>query len=216
MSTLSERIRTIRKNLHYTHELMAHELGIAQTTYSYIENSSEDKLTIGRLRKIASIFKMSLTELVMKQSASQINCVSLNKEQEGINGLFLFRTELLNSSRTIGGRIRYLREKKNLRQCDMASQIGISQKTLSLLESSDDDAQKVGRLKQVAACLLLASWTDLLPPNQPFSIETMHEKQDSSLTSDVLASTSETLHQRIQELERAVDKLSSPDDRVSI
>ena len=79
MPTLPERIRAIRNSLHYSRESMALELNISQTAYSYLENNDKDTLTIGRLARIASIFGVSMTELITGETGIQTERVSLNQ-----------------------------------------------------------------------------------------------------------------------------------------
>ncbi|NAW52033.1 helix-turn-helix domain-containing protein [Elizabethkingia argentiflava] len=51
-----ERIKEARKEYGYSHENMAHELGISQAAYTNLEKN-ESKLTVERLLAIASILK---------------------------------------------------------------------------------------------------------------------------------------------------------------
>ncbi|WP_338871567.1 helix-turn-helix transcriptional regulator [Spirosoma sp. SC4-14] len=153
MDTLIHTIRTIRHRLHYSQEAMAYELGISQTAYSYLEKN-EDILTIGRLVKIATIFNLPIVELIKPSSEIHKMYALPNPVQSDFSIIPI----------TIGGRIRFLREKQGLRQQELAYRMGISQKTYSMIESADDSSQKIGRLKQVATSLSFSDWTVFLLP----------------------------------------------------
>ncbi|MCL2327635.1 MAG: helix-turn-helix transcriptional regulator [Bacteroidetes bacterium] len=56
-------IKTIRKRKGISHEAMAINLGISQTSYTKIEQG-ETKLTVERLQKIANILNVTLNELL--------------------------------------------------------------------------------------------------------------------------------------------------------
>lgn len=130
MPTLPERIRAIRNSLHYSRESMALELNISQTAYSYLENNDKDTLTIGRLARIASIFGVSMTELITGETGIQTERVSLNQQGGQTNGVVFSEDQRQRSARTIGDQIRQLREKQGLLQRDMAKRMGISQKNV--------------------------------------------------------------------------------------
>lgn len=82
-----------------------------------------------------------------------------------------------------------------------------------MLESSDDDSQRVGRLKQVAACLALADWTDLLPADRHVSINTVSEDQRGGVSNGILFGAADGLQQRMQELEKLVSRFTEPSDQ---
>ena len=58
-----ENIKTIRKNKGISHDAMAVNLGISQTSYTKLEQG-ETKLSVERLQKIAKILDVSLGELL--------------------------------------------------------------------------------------------------------------------------------------------------------
>jgi transcriptional regulator with XRE-family HTH domain len=207
MPTLTEHIRSIRNHLNYSQDAMADELGISQTAYSYLENNNEDNLTIGRLKSIASIFKMDFVELVAKSSGIKIKRVSLNQQGGSTNGVVIHSTALLNSPRTINARIRQYRETIGLTQEQMSIRMGVSKKTYSKLETSEEDHITIGKLKQVAMCLELSHWTELISIGNVVSIEVISENQHDGLTNGIIFETEESLHQRVQYLEKVITEI---------
>lgn len=63
MDKIKKTLRNLRKKRNYTQAQLAEKLGISARAYAKIE-AGETNLTIGRLRTIAVILDVSLTELL--------------------------------------------------------------------------------------------------------------------------------------------------------
>lgn len=63
MEKIKKTLRALRKKRNYTQAQLANKLGISTRAYAKIE-AGETNLTIGRLRTIAIILDVSLTELL--------------------------------------------------------------------------------------------------------------------------------------------------------
>jgi len=63
MEKIKKTLRSLRKKRNYTQAQLAEKLGISARAYAKIE-AGETNLTIGRLRAIAVILDVSLTELL--------------------------------------------------------------------------------------------------------------------------------------------------------
>ena len=77
MEHVIEKIKEIRKQKGYSHEYVAHELGISQVAYSKLEKN-ETKLSVERLYKLAEILEVNVGELLDIKPTSQLN--QTNKE----------------------------------------------------------------------------------------------------------------------------------------
>ncbi len=71
---LRERIRQIREDKHWTQAEMAEKLNIHPNTYSNIERSLTN-LQLSRLKQIAKVFDMELSELVGASDKNVFNVV---------------------------------------------------------------------------------------------------------------------------------------------
>lgn len=69
--TFGERIRQLRLQKGYSQENMADELGISTTAYGDIERNKTD-ITMSRLHRLADIFNMSTTELIVDNQTNNI------------------------------------------------------------------------------------------------------------------------------------------------
>ncbi len=72
MKMVIENIKRIRKEKGYSHEYIAHELGISQVAYSKLEKK-ETKLTVERLYKLAELFEINVSELLDINATNQFN-----------------------------------------------------------------------------------------------------------------------------------------------
>lgn len=77
MEAIIENIKRIRKQKGYSHEYVAHELGLSQAAYTKLEKN-ETKLTVERLYKLAEILEVQVAELLEIKSTNQFN--QTNKE----------------------------------------------------------------------------------------------------------------------------------------
>jgi transcriptional regulator with XRE-family HTH domain len=77
MEKVINKIREIRKDKGYSHEYMAHLLGISQVAYSKIEKN-ETKLTVDRLFKIAEILDVKVGDVLDIHPTNQFN--QINRE----------------------------------------------------------------------------------------------------------------------------------------
>ncbi|PIB33163.1 hypothetical protein BFP78_02575 [Gaetbulibacter sp. 5U11] len=77
MEHVIEKIKEIRKQKGYSHEYVAHELGISQVAYSKLEKN-ETKLSVERLYKLAEILEVNVGELLDIKPTNQLN--QTNKE----------------------------------------------------------------------------------------------------------------------------------------
>ena len=77
MEHVIEKIKEIRKQKGYSHEYVAHELGISQVAYSKLEKN-KTKLSVERLYKLAEILEVNVGELLDIKPTSQLN--QTNKE----------------------------------------------------------------------------------------------------------------------------------------
>ena len=73
-------IRVIRENLGYNQDYVATQLGITQQAYSNIEKNPE-KATLGRLKEIATILRVSLVTLLGEDEVY----IQQNFQQQGGN-----------------------------------------------------------------------------------------------------------------------------------
>jgi len=71
---IRERIRQIREDKHWTQAKMAEKLNIHPNTYSNIERSITN-LQLSRLKQIAKVFDMELSELVGASDKNVFNVV---------------------------------------------------------------------------------------------------------------------------------------------
>lgn len=72
MDKIVAKIRDIRKEKGFSHEYMAHSLGISQVAYSKIEKQ-ETKLTVERLYKITEILETKIGQVLELQSENIYN-----------------------------------------------------------------------------------------------------------------------------------------------
>ncbi len=77
---VSDIIRVIRENLGYNQDYVATQLGITQQAYSNIEKNP-DKATLGRLKEIAGILRVSLVTLLGEDEVY----IQQNFQQQGGN-----------------------------------------------------------------------------------------------------------------------------------
>jgi transcriptional regulator with XRE-family HTH domain len=77
MEQVLVKLKEIRKEKGYSHEYMAHQLGISQAAYSKLEKN-ETKLTVERLYKLAEILEVTVGELLEILPTNQFN--QTNKE----------------------------------------------------------------------------------------------------------------------------------------
>ena len=64
MEQISKKIRITRLAMFYKQEYMAEELNMSQSAYSRIERGQTD-ITISQLRKIAKVFSVPISQLVV-------------------------------------------------------------------------------------------------------------------------------------------------------
>jgi len=72
---LSTKLRVLREVHDYTQEYVAGVLEISQNTYSLIEKG-ESKLTIDRLEKLATLYRMNLADLINLNEQTYINTIT--------------------------------------------------------------------------------------------------------------------------------------------
>ncbi|AQG78267.1 hypothetical protein AWR27_02265 [Spirosoma montaniterrae] len=142
---------------------MAFKMNISQTAYSYLENKDEDKLAIRELRKIASIFEISLTDLIANLTDSEPT--SIMKTDLTTSALNFVQKINKNDTykQSICASVKQIREIQGITQQIMADRMGVSLKTYRLLENQPDDLFKLGRIKQIAIVLSVPHWSVLIP-----------------------------------------------------
>lgn len=67
----ASKIKDIRKNLGYTTEAMAKDLGISKTAYSQMENGKVE-ITLSRIEMIAKIYNIPVDEIIPITSNNQV------------------------------------------------------------------------------------------------------------------------------------------------
>ena len=73
LRAIANRIRQKRDELKLTQDYIADELGIAQRTYSDLENGKTQNLRVSHLVKLAEIFKTSISDLLGIEDTKYVN-----------------------------------------------------------------------------------------------------------------------------------------------
>jgi transcriptional regulator with XRE-family HTH domain len=136
MNKLHETIKLLRNKAGFSQDSIADVLGINQSSYAKIERG-ETELTLSRLQRIASLFNLSVIELLTYDNNKEYGSLVVNNNQNsiGVQNNYAAEVELKQEITDLKNRVRYLEERVN----SLTEKNALKDKIISLLEGKKEE-----------------------------------------------------------------------------
>ena len=136
MNKLHDTIKLLRNKAGFSQDSIADVLGINQSSYAKIERG-ETELTLSRLQKIATLFNISVIELLTYDNNKEYGSLIVNNNQNsiGVQNNYAAEVELKQEITDLKNRVKYLEERVN----SLTEKNALKDKIISLLEGKKEE-----------------------------------------------------------------------------